>query len=125
MSGLQDPSPLEREFELHLKRSGKKPGVVSSYMRTVRRFLKHVGTDQVERIGEDLTRGFFSGIKNPNTRRTYSMAIEQLLRFAAARIPVLIVGTGGPAMAPSRPSRTERSWRFAGHGRSIDYSSKK
>ena len=83
------PTDLERAFALHLGKAGAEPRTVDQYLRTVRRFLKHVGENRVDRISEELTRAFFAG-KAKNTLHQQAAIVGQFLAFATQRLPAVI-----------------------------------
>ena len=71
-------------------------------MSTVRRFLKYVGNQRLDRIGDDVVRQFFNQLSGGKGNKTYNAwIIGQFLKFAAAeRLPATV--DRGSAMAPAR-----------------------
>ena len=82
-------SDSEREFLAHLKAAGKSAVTVRNYAKTVHRFLKYIGNEQLDRVPEALVQAFFAGIKNANSKTTYALAVKQFIEFALAkRMPI-------------------------------------
>jgi len=92
---------LERDFCLYIKQQGKVSATVQQYMQQVRRFLKYIGNQRVDRISDDVVRAFFNqlGGGKPN-RNINALVIGQFLRFAAAQNPLPAMVDRGSAMAP-------------------------
>ena len=101
---------LERAFALHLGKAGAEPRTVDQYLRTVRRFLKHVGENRVDRISEELTRAFFAG-KAKNTLHQQAAIVGQFLAFAAQRLPVLATARGEDSPRAAAPTKKELALR--------------
>lgn len=49
-------------FKKHLLAAGKSKITADEYLNVVRRFLRHVGNERLDRISEELTRSFFAFI---------------------------------------------------------------
>jgi hypothetical protein len=98
---------LERDFRIHLEQRGNlNAGSVRSYIATVRRFLKYVGNERLDRISDDVVRAFFSQV-SAGSKETYAVIIGQFLRFAAAQTLPATVGRGS-AMAPARAGKDKK-----------------
>ena len=96
--------PIEGDFKLYLQQGGKSARTIENCTQRVRRFLQYVDNDRVERISEDLVKAFFKGLAGGDgNRRGYSLAIGQFLRFAAARLPVVVTDRGSEQRAPGSP----------------------
>ena len=104
-------TPIEANFKQHLIAAGKAKDTVNVYMATVRRFLKHVGNERIDRISEEVTRSFFAGIKDRGTRRMNAMPIGQFLNFAAARLPVVVTARGAESPRARPPTKKELALR--------------
>jgi hypothetical protein len=102
---MGEESEIEREFALHLGKTGN-ARTVDSYLRTVRRFLKHVGEASVDRISEEKTRAFFAN-KAKATRYQEVRVIGEFLAFAAARLPA-VIDNRGSATAPVPAVRNKK-----------------
>ena len=91
---------LERDFRLHLEKKGNLNDVsLRQYIAMVRRFLKYVGNERLDRISDDTVRAFFNDMGKPS-RPTNAVIIGQFLRFAAAQTLTATVDRGS-AMAPA------------------------
>jgi len=116
LQGYKMPEPpapvphakLADEFELYLEQKKLKPDTVRIRTIIVRRFLRYVGGGRLDRLSEEVTRGFFVGLKEGN-RKSCASAISQFLIFATARLPVVVSNRGAEMPAPS--SRKELALR--------------
>jgi hypothetical protein len=100
--------PKIAAFKQHLITTGKSKTTVYNYLIVVRRFLKHVGNERVDRISEELTRTFFSGV-NSKTKQTYAVAVSEFLNFSVSRLPVVVNARG--AGSPRAPTKKELALR--------------
>ncbi len=98
------------DFKQSLIAAGKSKLTIKSMTNTVRRFLKHVENQPVDRISEDLARSFFDG-QSGQTRRQYAMVISQFLRFSAARLPALVTARGAESPRAPAPTKKELALR--------------
>ena len=106
------PTPIERDFREHLKAAGKSRQTVWMANCAVRSFLRHVDGQPLDRVSEELTRSFFSGLKNPLIRKQYSSTIYRFLQFATSRLPVPVTALGAEMLpAPRAPSKKELALR--------------
>jgi Phage integrase, N-terminal SAM-like domain len=105
--GKTHQDPLA-DFKQHLIIAGKSEVTIEEYLRTVRRFLRHVGNERPERISEELTRSFFAGMKS-KTRRFYATVVSQFLNFSVSRLPVPVNARG--AESPRAPTKKEIALR--------------
>jgi hypothetical protein len=92
-------------FAENLKKNGYSAGSVGNYTRTARQFLKHIGTERIDRITEADTRAFFDRYKAV-TRPHYAVRVSAFLNFATAGLPVVVNERG--AEKPLVPSVTDR-----------------
>jgi hypothetical protein len=113
---------LLADFKEHLIAAGKSKKTIDDSARTVRRFLKHVGDQPLNRISEQATRSFFDGFKG-QTRRQYAMQISEFLNFSQSRLPVIVNARGDSTPEPRR--LTKKSLRSVTSGPSISCSTKK
>src|SRR5438067_1104557 len=92
------------DYRAHLIAAGKTKQTVWNYILMVRRFLKHVGDDRLDRLSEERSRAFFADLKGQN-RMQYSMVVSQYLRFAAARLPVPVNVRGAESPRAAVPAK--------------------
>src|SRR5688572_5410082 len=90
---------LLKDFKQHLKAQGKTPLTIGAMMSCVRRFLRHVGDQRLDRLSGDVTRSFFDDFKG-QTRQQYAWAVSQFLQFAARGLPA-VVGARGSERIPA------------------------
>ncbi len=105
------PTQLERDFEQHLIKLGKSQATLYNHRGAVRRFLKHVGDQPLDRVSEKTAREFFAGFK-AQQRMKFASTIYQFLNFATSRLPVPVTALGGEMLpAPPAPSKKEIALR--------------
>lgn len=79
---------LEQAFEADLKQGDLAPRTVQLYMGRIRRFLKYVGNERLDRVGDDAVKAFFKETAaSKKEQRDVAFLIGRFLRFAAARRP--------------------------------------
>jgi hypothetical protein len=88
------------EFAEHLKQSEFSPASIQSYTATARRFIEHVASERVDRIGEAETRQFFDRYKTANQRRQRAMHVSAFLKFAMRGLPAVL--NAPPAQPPTK-----------------------
>lgn len=93
------------EFAEDLKKNGLGASSVASYVRTAQLFLKHVGTERIDRISEADTRAFFDRYKTVS-RRNHAARVGAFLRFAMKGLPAVINARG--AESPRAPAPTKK-----------------
>src|SRR6266536_1333630 len=100
------------DFKQHLIASGKLKSTVETYISAVRRFLKHVGNERLDRISVEIVRSFFAKIDNHHTRSAHVMVVSQFLHFAHARLPVVIAARReqSPRAPPKKELALRRQW---------------
>jgi hypothetical protein len=99
---------LLQDFTKHLKAQGKSPSTIKEYRKIVRRFVKHIGNERLDRLSEDRTRSFFAGVKG-KVRQTYAVVVSRFLKFSVSRLPAVITAQG--AEFPRAPTKTELALR--------------
>lgn len=90
---MKNETQLE-DFKQYLKDQGKGKAAIDRTVNTVRRFLRHVGEQRLDRISEEVARSFFAGIKAVKTRQMYAMEVSQFLNFSVSRLPVPLNARG-------------------------------
>jgi hypothetical protein len=90
------------EFADDLKKNGLGASSVGNYVRTAQLFLKHVGTERIDRISEADTRAFFDRYKTVS-RRNHAARVSAFLKFATKGLPAVIGGSKSePPKAPTK-----------------------
>jgi hypothetical protein len=97
-TSLVNVSKLERDFRRQLAERGLGAQTVAAYMSTVRNFLRFIGAQRLDSVGEDVVRGFFDGITV--NKATQAMVIGQFLEFTAASNPLPATIKRGSEAAP-------------------------
>ena len=95
-------SALEAEFAAHLKAAGKSASTIRNYGKIVHRFLKHIGNERLERVGEAVDAHSCAGIKTGEQKQSQRYSDRSaFIEFALAKLPAPVVGRGSE-MAPAR-----------------------
>ena len=93
------------DFAEHLKSSGYTPLSIKATVSTAAQFLKHVGTQRIDRISEADARSFFDRLKHAGTRKTNAARVNVFLHFAMRGLPAVIDARG--AESPRAPTKKE------------------
>jgi hypothetical protein len=106
--------PLETEFDAHLKEQKRVPETVKQYRHCVRRLLRYIGDEPLNRVSAERMREWFErefGKRTKQGQVQAGVAITQFLKFAAARLPVPLSARGAEMPLARAPGEKELALR--------------